>query len=94
MLSSVVYCVYRTLDVLGTEGDKAMHPSLSKSSQSQKEFKVTDMRGEQQRDKGTVGRASQDELQVRALGLPRVKGQPRGQEKSHGGEGTGFPQCN
>ena len=81
MLPSVVYCVYRTLGGLGTEGDKVMHPSLSKGSQSQKEPKVTDMREEQQRDKAES--ASQDELKVRALGLPRVKGQPRGQEKSH-----------
>lgn len=93
MLPSVVYCVYRTLGGLRTEGDKVIHPSLSKSSQSQKESKVTEMRRVQQRDKDTVGRASQDELKVRALGPPRGKGQLRGQEKSHRGEGTGFPQC-
>lgn len=80
MLSSVVYCVYRALGGLRTEGDRVIHPSLSKSSQSQKESKATEMRREEQRDKGAVGRASQDELKVRALGPPRVEGQLRGQE--------------
>lgn len=93
MLPSVVYCVYRAPGGLRTEGDRVIHPSLSKSSQSQKESKATEMRREEQRDKGAVGRASQDELKVRALGPPRVEGQLRGQEKSHRGEGTGFPQC-